>query len=197
MKGSGPIIIIGFKGCGKTTIGRMLAARLGRMFMDTDDMIEDLHKERMKQDLDFRGIYTEHGQEYFETLETEAVRAALKKRDCVISFGGGALAKADSGVTDSGVTDSGVTDSGVTDSTDTVFVYITVDPDVLFERIMKNGVPAFFKKDDPRSSFNTFMDQRAPVYEKYATFTVDNTKDNPEVAVNEIIETLKTQGRPV
>jgi len=182
MKGSSPIIIIGFKGCGKTTIGRMLAGRLGRIFMDTDDMIENLHKERMKQDLDFRGIYTEHGQEYFETLETEAVRAALEKRDCVISFGGGALAKAD---------------SGVADSNDTVFVYITVDPDVLFERIMKNGVPAFFRKEDPRSSFNAFMDQRARVYEKYATFTIDNTEDNPEIAVNEIVETLKTQGRLV
>lgn len=170
------IVLIGFKGCGKSKIGKALAERLGLDFFDTDTMIEDLHRERMKQDLDFRGIYTEHGHEYFDTLELEAIRSAVKKTGCVISFGGGSLIKAD---------EAGLSTQNAT------FVYITVEDDVLFDRIVRNGIPAFFDKENPRVSFNRLMIERTPVYVKYADITVDNTGKPPGEVVDEIVERLK------
>lgn len=179
MDGKSPIVVTGFKGCGKSKIGKALAGRLGLDFFDTDTMIEDIHRERMKQDLDFRGIYTEHGSEYFESLELEALRSAVKKTGCVISFGGGSLIKAD--------------EAGIP-MENAVFVYITVEDDVLFDRIVRNGIPAFFDKENPRVSFNGLMIKRTPVYEKYADITVDNTGKPPDKVVDEIVERLETKG---
>ncbi len=176
MTAAGPIILIGFKGCGKSKIGGKLAAKLGLEFIDTDQLIESLHRERMKQDLDFRGIYSEHGRVYFETLELEAVRCALGKTGCVISFGGGAMIRAD---------ESGLKMDNAT------FVYITVEVDILYDRIVRNGIPAFFDRENPRVSFNGLLLKRTPVYEKYADITVDNTGKPPEKVVDEIVERLK------
>lgn len=174
-----PIILVGFKGCGKSKIGKTLAKRLNLDFFDTDSMIEDLHRERRNQDLDFRGIYLEHGHEYFDSLELEAIRSAVKKTACVISFGGGSLIKAD---------ESGLPMGNAT------FVYITVEDEVLFDRIVRNGIPAFFDKENPRVSFNGLMIKRTPVYEKHADITVDNTGKPPDKVVDEIVERLKAKG---
>jgi len=176
MKHPGPIILIGFKGCGKSTIGRALAKKLGREFLDTDTMIEDLHRERMQQELDFRGIYLEHGHEYFDSLEMEALRHAFELTGAVISFGGGAAMKLA---------------SAGTHTEDAVFVYITVAPDVLYERIMRGGMPAFFDKRNPRASFDKLLEKRKTVYEDYATVTVDNSGDDPDTAVAEIMDALE------
>ncbi len=173
---AGSIVLIGFKGCGKSKIGKALANRLMLEFFDTDTMIEDLHKERMKQDLDFRGIYAEHGHEYFDSLEVEAIRNAANKTGCVISFGGGAMIRAD---------ESGLKMDNAT------FVYITVEADILYDRIVRNGIPAFFDRENPRVSFNGLLLKRTPVYEKYADITVDNTGKPPEKVVDEIVERLK------
>ncbi len=177
MDDKGTIVVTGFKGCGKSKIGKALAGRLGLDFFDTDTMIEDLHRERTQQDLDFRGIYTEHGSEYFESLELEVLkRSAAKKTACVISFGGGSLIKAD---------ETGLLMKNAT------FVYITVEDDVLFDRIVRNGIPAFFDKENPRVSFDKLMIKRTPVYKKYADITVDNTGKPPDKVVDEIVELLK------
>ncbi|VAX14960.1 hypothetical protein MNBD_NITROSPINAE04-1988 [hydrothermal vent metagenome] len=180
MSGKGPIVVTGFKGCGKSKIGKALAGRLGLDFFDTDTMIEEMHRERTQQDLDFRGIYTEHGSEYFESLEIEVLkRSSVKKTACVISFGGGSLIKAD--------------EAGLL-MENAVFVYITVEDDLLFDRIIANGIPAFFDKENPRGSFDRLMLERTPVYEKYADITVDNTGRPADKVVDEIVERLKAKG---
>jgi len=179
MSDQSPIVVIGFKGCGKSKIGKALAMRMGLDFFDTDTMIEDLHMERTKQSLDFRGIYTEHGSEYFDSLELEVLkRSGIEKTGCVISFGGGSLIK---------VNESGLPIQNAT------FVYITVEDDLLFNRIIVNGIPAFFDKENPRGSFDRLMLERTPVYEKYADIIVDNTGKPPDKVVDDIMERLKAR----
>ncbi|MCS7241447.1 MAG: shikimate kinase [Candidatus Caldatribacterium sp.] len=77
------IALLGFMGCGKTTVGRKVAERLGWRFFDTDALIE----ERMA--LSIPQIFSCFGEEYFRTLETEVLRELAKERHIVLATGGG------------------------------------------------------------------------------------------------------------
>lgn len=78
-------ILIGYRGCGKTTLGRKLADRLWQSFVDTDEMIVKAAGKSIRE------IFDQHGEEYFRNLETQAVEKALSLSDHIISLGGGAV----------------------------------------------------------------------------------------------------------
>lgn len=80
------IILIGMPGCGKTTIGRDIARRTGRKFIDTDALIEQQEGRKISD------IFAENGEAYFRELETENLRKSLG-RGCVISTGGGIVVR--------------------------------------------------------------------------------------------------------
>jgi len=173
------IAVIGFKGCGKSTAGKLLAARLGRPFTDTDEILEAIYKEKTGQALSFREIYVKNGRAHFEELETEAIRRALDGEGRVISFGGGSLMTMDAKGIDAG---------------GAAFVYLTASPNVLFDRIIANGIPAFFSSVNPRDSFNQLLEKRRPIYERYATITVDNSFLSPEDTAGEMARELREKG---
>lgn len=79
------IVLVGFMGAGKTTVGRILAANLGLPFRDTDAMV--VAEARMAVDEIFRS----HGEPAFRELEREAAYEALSGEEAVVSLGGGAL----------------------------------------------------------------------------------------------------------
>ena len=179
MAASGQIAIIGFKGCGKSTIGRMLAEKLDLAFQDTDEILENMYQRKTGDALSFREIYVRHGRGYFEELEAEAVGQALGGEGKVISFGGGSLITVDAKSMDVGRTK---------------FVYLTAQANVLFDRIVAQGIPAFFSTNDPRASFEQLLEKRRPIYEKYATITIDNSYTSPEDTVRELEAELKSKG---
>ena len=78
------IVLIGFMGSGKTTLGRWIAREHGYTFLDTDDMIE------LKQQRSINDIFASEGEEYFRNLETEMIKSLADRDDkVVISVGGG------------------------------------------------------------------------------------------------------------
>ena len=79
------IILCGFMGCGKTTVGTLLARRLGMEYADLDAEIE------AEAGMAIPAIFAEYGEARFRDLEHEAVRALAGRADCVVSTGGGAL----------------------------------------------------------------------------------------------------------
>jgi shikimate kinase len=79
------IVLIGYRGAGKTTIGAMLAQSLGWRFVDTDDLVE------AAAGLTIVEIFRQRGEQGFRTLEAEAVRQSVGRRQQVISAGGGAV----------------------------------------------------------------------------------------------------------
>lgn len=88
------IILIGFKSCGKSTVGRRLADRLGMGFTDTDTLIEAqyaaLHEERAS----CRAIYATCGADVMRDLERAALAAAARREHTVIATGGGIVLEA-------------------------------------------------------------------------------------------------------
>ena len=79
------IVLTGFMGAGKSTVGRILAARLGWRFFDSDNLITAQHR------LTVAEIFHQHGEARFREWETEAVREALRQAQCVLALGGGAI----------------------------------------------------------------------------------------------------------
>ncbi len=78
------IVLIGMPGSGKSTIGKALAEKLGRCFIDTDDIITEKHGV-------IGDIFASKGEEYFRDIETQAVKETAKKSGIVIATGGGAI----------------------------------------------------------------------------------------------------------
>ena len=79
------IVLTGFMGAGKSTIGKLLADRLGWDFVDTDAVIE------AHTGLTVARIFAERGEEAFRALEAEAVRCQAEADEVVVALGGGAI----------------------------------------------------------------------------------------------------------
>ena len=79
------VVLVGAPGSGKTTVGALLAQRLGAGFRDVDADIEQA------QGTTIADLFLDHGEAYFRELEHAAVVAALEAHDGVLSLGGGAV----------------------------------------------------------------------------------------------------------
>jgi shikimate kinase len=79
----GNVILVGFMGAGKSTVGRLLARRLGRCFVETDAMITAREGRSIPE------IFADRGEPYFRQLEAEVLDALAEKRDHVVATGGG------------------------------------------------------------------------------------------------------------
>lgn len=77
------VILVGFMGAGKSTVGRLLARRLGRCFVETDAMITAREGRSIPE------IFEARGEPYFRQLEAEVLDALTDKRDHVVATGGG------------------------------------------------------------------------------------------------------------
>lgn len=83
MNGSPTIVLVGFMGAGKSTIGRLLARRLGRCFVETDDIIVSTAGCSIPE------IFRRDGEARFRALEAEVVEGLREKRGDVVATGGG------------------------------------------------------------------------------------------------------------
>ena len=82
---SGLVFLVGYRCTGKTTVGRLLAARLNWAFADADDLIEHTAGRSIKQ------IFASDGEPAFRDLEAQALAALCARENCVIATGGGAV----------------------------------------------------------------------------------------------------------
>ncbi len=79
------VILTGFMGTGKTSLGKMLATRLGRPFVDIDRKIED------ETQMSIPKIFEQYGEAHFRELERAAVKELSTRRGLVIATGGGTI----------------------------------------------------------------------------------------------------------
>ena len=172
------LILIGMKGCGKTTLGRRLAERLHVPFIDSDAEIEQTHRRERGEALPFRQIFARYGATYFQALDARMLQGIAEEyagRDFVLSCGG---------------------QTPLQEENRTVLkrlgtlVYLQVARDVLLQRILAQGVPASFPyPDDPARSLDVLLAQRQPIYAELADITLDTSNG----ATEELIAPLLTK----
>ncbi len=83
------IVLTGFMGCGKTTVGQIVAKKMGCKFIDADSYVED------KAGMKISDIFARFGEDYFRELEAACIAELADIKNCVIATGGGAVLRPD------------------------------------------------------------------------------------------------------
>lgn len=167
------IILIGYRGSGKSTVGRSLAYRMRRRFVDTDDLIES--KEGQISD-----IVKSRGWDYFRTIEKRIVEEISQEDDLVIALGGGAVLD---------------TDNVKALRRNGFIIWLKADRDVLRKRM--NGDSRTFASRPTLTGKGTIeeleemMSFRNPFYDKAAMIQCDTSTLDVEAVVKNILAVLK------
>jgi shikimate kinase len=160
-------VLIGPPGSGKTTLGRLLAERLGVGFRDTDTDVEAVAGKPVSD------IFVEDGEARFRELEHEAVRRALAEHDGVLSLGGGAVLHPETQALLAGHH----------------VVYLQVGLADAVQRVgLASARPLLVLS--PRSQLKKLMEERRPVYERLAAVTVTTDQREPAELAEEILKGL-------
>ncbi|MGQ9617925.1 MAG: shikimate kinase, partial [Candidatus Aminicenantia bacterium] len=168
------IIITGFMGCGKTTLGRMIAERLKMNFFDTDELIE------RREGLSVSAIFEKFGEDHFRKIEMEIVKILGKERRSVISTGGKTL----------------LFDENLkVFSEKGVIITLTSEPEILWERIKKEGNRPLIKNGD-KEIFMKLHDDRKSLYEKLPN-RIDISALSEVKAVEKILEFLTKESKRI
>ena len=163
------IILIGMRGSGKTTVGRMLAERLGFAFADTDEMVT------ARVGKSIQDIVAQEGWGRFRDLETEAVRKVAEQDKCVIACGGGVI------VRDGNV--KALKRNGI-------LVWLTAPVGVLAERVRNDTGsvrPALTEETDAEREIEKVFQEREPKYRTAAQLIISTNDKTPTGIVDEII----------
>lgn len=167
------IVLFGIKGCGKTTLGKKIAEKLKRAFIDTDALIEDIYQLNRQGKRTCCEIYEEIGPVGFRTLEYEAIQSLQDVQNSVISVGGGTML---------------LLENVEALSKHGHLVYLIEDKEVLRKRIFSAPrLPAFFDPKDPNGSFERMFEERDDLYRNIdGSVHIDLTKLKEKEAVDQI-----------
>ncbi|WP_405146738.1 shikimate kinase [Sphaerisporangium sp. NBC_01403] len=160
-------VLVGPPGSGKSTVGRLLAQRLGAAFRDTDTDVEAVAGKPVAE------IFVDDGEERFRELEAAAVREALAGHDGVLALGGGAILNE--------ATQELLAGHSV--------VYLQVGLSDAVQRVgLAQARPLLVL--NPRSQLKRLMEERRPVYERLASIVVATDGRAPEEIADEILKEL-------
>jgi shikimate kinase len=163
------LILFGFKSCGKTTLGKMIAIRMDRQFLDTDDMVEQLYFKMAGEQIDFRKIFKKIGVEAFHALESDVVQQLKSTRNAIIALGGGLILNPQNAAF--------LAKLGQ-------LVYLKVSKETLKRRILGKELPSFLDPSDPEGSFEKFYTERRIKYETIPALSIDlETKTQDQVVL--------------
>jgi shikimate kinase len=169
---SGNLILVGFMGAGKSSVGRILARRLGRCLVETDEMIV------AKEGVSIPDIFTSKGEAYFRAAEEDALGLLALKSKEVIATGGGLPCREGR--------------PAQLRALGTV-VWLSGDFDVLYRRALGAGERPMLA-GRTREDAQALYQSRVPFYAQ-ADFAVDTTARGPDQVVAEILATLRARDR--
>ena len=163
-----PLVLVGMMGAGKTTVGRRVAARLNRPFLDSDEEIE---KAAMMTIPEF---FEQHGETEFRAGETRVIARVLKDRDVVLATGGGAFVHGETRALVKG---------------EAISVWLKAEADILFERVSRRSNRPLLKTANPRATLEKLIEDRYPIYAE-ADVTVVSRDVPQEVVASDIVDAV-------
>jgi shikimate kinase len=162
----GVIVLTGFMGTGKSEVGRRLARRLGRAFVDTDAMVE------ARAGKPVAAIFTDEGEPAFRRLERDAVADAAASGEAVVAVGGGAVLDP--------ANVAALRAAGV-------MICLTARPETILARIGGGTARPLLAGDDPRTAVERLLGERRGAYAAAADLTLDTS----DLSVDEIVEEIR------
>lgn len=160
------LVLVGMMGVGKTTVGRCLAAKMGRDLLDSDALIE------AREGRTVREIFVADGEDAFRVIETDVLIESLAAAEpAVIAAAGGVVLRPENR--------AALRSSGAR------VVWLRADPALLLDRVA-NGAHRPLLDDDPETALRTMFEQRAPLYREVADaiVSVDGR------SINEVVEAV-------
>ncbi|MFE1802747.1 shikimate kinase [Streptomyces sp. NPDC059517] len=162
------IVLVGPMGVGKSTVGALLAERLGCRFRDTD---EDIVAEQGRTIAD---IFVEEGESAFRALEKQAVKRALAGHEGVLALGGGSILDEDTRALLAGQP----------------VVYLSMDVEEAVQRTGLNAARPLLAVN-PRRQWRELMDARRPLYAGVASAVVATDGRTPEEVTRAVLDALE------
>ncbi|MDD5170218.1 MAG: shikimate kinase [Syntrophales bacterium] len=163
------IVLIGYRCTGKTSVGRMLASRLGKTFRDSDCIIQE------KTGREIRDIVATEGWPAFRAEEKKAIGEIAKEKEAVIALGGGA-----------------VLDHGNVEilKKNGLFIWLTADEKTIISRMGKDAATAAQRPPlqdcSSAAEVRSVLAEREPTYRAAADYTIDTVQNDPEKVVDRI-----------
>lgn len=167
--GGRSIVMVGLMGCGKSSVGRRLAAKLGLPFVDADEEIEKVAAKSIND------IFADHGEAFFRDRECKVISRLLGAGPQVLATGGGAFITAE--------TRAKIKESSIS-------VWLKAELPILMRRVLKRDTRPLLKAADPQSVMTELMDKRYPVYAE-SDITVESRDVPHDTIVSEVIQALE------
>lgn len=169
------IWLIGFRGTGKTAVGRKLAEMTGLRFVDTDQVIEEMERMPIAE------VFQKKGEIHFRIAEQQAILQLAMEKNLVVAVGGGACARETNVLA--------MRKSGTV-------VLLTAEPEEIERRLREDRKtpdqrPRLTSKPSLREEIDYLLEQRAEDYRKAAHFTVDTTLLTVEEVAATILKEIR------
>lgn len=165
------IILTGFMGCGKTSVGIRLSYALKRTMTDTDKWIEK------KKNMTVSEIFEKYGEPVFRQMETDCIRELTAEQNHqIISTGGGLPMKEEN--------------RRLLKKLGRVY-YLKVTPETVYERLKEDTTRPLLQGENPKAKISELLSKRAPLYENGADAIIDVSGKSFEKIIEEILQKEK------
>jgi shikimate kinase len=168
------IVLIGFMGAGKSSVGRTLARMSGRPRFDTDEMIA------ARFGLTISEIFEKRGEESFRDAESEALEKFSIETDAIIVTGGGIVLRQ--------TNTARLRELGAV-------VYLSADEETLFRRISRRPTRPLLQTTDPRATMKELLAARLPLYRALADVEVDTSGLTHDEVARSILKRVEENER--
>ncbi len=165
------IILIGFMGSGKSTVGFRSSYKLKKCLIDTDKLIE--HCEGMS----VSDIFAKKGEEYFRQKETECLKSLFHELGSrIISLGGGTPLREENREL--------IKKLGKV-------IYLKASPDTVYQRIKNNTSRPLLQCEDPKARIESLLKERNPIYESVADIIINVDGKEMSDVVQAVVEAVQ------
>lgn len=167
------IVLIGLPGCGKSTVGRQLARRLGLGFADSDHVIEQ------RLGCSIRDYFEREGEAAFRDVEESVIQELSQAGSGVLATGGGVVLRP--------VNRQRLRQAGHA-------IYLRSTPEEVFRRLRHDRNRPLLQVDDPLARLRSLFEDRDPLYRETAHFVIETGRPSVPTLVNMILMQLELAG---